>query len=93
MYKILSKAAIKVYVGLGIEKISVIEKGDSMILLMDQTRIKIPQTMRKRLMDREHLAHPGIKKMQRSIRAKYFWPRIEADVKRWGRRVSRAICT
>ena len=38
--------------------------------------------MRKRLMDREHMAHPGINKMQRSIRAKYFWPGIEADVKR-----------
>ena len=60
---------------------SVIEKGKSMILLMDQTRIVVPQTMRKRLMDREHLAHPGITKMQGSLRAKYFWPGIEADVR------------
>ena len=53
-----------------------------MILLMDQTRILVPQTMRKRLMDREHLAHPGISKIQNSLRAKYFWLGIEADVKR-----------
>ena len=58
--------------GLRIERMLVIEKGDSMTLLMDQTRIVVPQTMRKRLMDREHMAHPGINKMQRSIRAKYF---------------------
>ena len=58
--------------GLRIDRMLVIEKGDSMILLMDQRRIVVPQTMRKRLMDREHLAHPGINKMQRSIRAKYF---------------------
>ena len=43
VYKTLSKAAIKEYVGLGIERMSVIEKGDSMILLMDQTRIVIPR--------------------------------------------------
>ena len=38
--------------------------------------------MRKRLMDREHLAHPGVNKMLASLRAKYFWPGIEGDVKR-----------
>ena len=80
VYKALTKAAIKEYVGLGIERMSVIEKGDSMILLMDQARIVVPQTMRKRLMDREHLAHPGVNKMQNCLRAKYFWPGIEADV-------------
>ena len=81
VYKTLSKAAIKEYVGQGIERMSVIEKGKSMILLMDQTRIVVPQTMRKILMDREHLAHPGIAKMQNSLRAKYFWPGIEVDVR------------
>ena len=33
-------------------------------------------------MDREHLAHPGINKMQNSFRAKYFLPGIEANIKR-----------
>ena len=41
MYKLLSKAAIKEYVRLGIERMSVIEKGKTMILLMDQTRIVV----------------------------------------------------
>ena len=63
VYKTLSKAAIKEYVGQGIERMSVIEKGGSMILLMDQTRIVVYEAVRKRLMDREHLAHPGINKM------------------------------
>ena len=72
MYKTLSKAAIKEYAGLGIERMSVIEKGGSMILLMDQTRIVVPQRMRKRLMDREHLAHTSVNKVQNSLRAKYF---------------------
>ena len=82
VYKTLSKAVIKKCVGLGIERMSAIEKGDSMILLMDQTRIVVPQTTRKRLKDREHLAHTRVNKMQNRLRAKYFWPGIEADVKR-----------
>ena len=41
MYKMLSKAAIKEYMGLGNERMSVIEKGKTMILLMDQTRIVV----------------------------------------------------
>ena len=93
VYKTLSKAAIKEYVGLGIERMSVIKKGNSMIFLMDQTRIVVPQTMRKRLMDREQLAHQGINKMSRSIRVKYFWPGIEADLKRMVEGVSCASCT
>ena len=32
---------------------SVIEKGDTKILLMDQTRIVVPLTMRKKLLERE----------------------------------------
>ena len=51
------------------------------IRLMDQT-ILVPEAMRKRLMDREHLAHPGINKMLASLRAKYLWPGIEKNVRR-----------
>ena len=93
MYKTLSKVATKEYVGMGIERMSVIKKGNSMIFLMDQTRIVVPQTMRKRLMDREQLAHQGINKMSRSIRVKYFWPGIEADLKRMVEGVTCASCT
>ena len=64
------------------ERMSVIEKGDTKILLMDQTRIVVPLTMRKKLLEREHLAHSGVTKMSNSIRAKYFRPGIVADVKR-----------
>ena len=56
VYKTLLKVAIKECVGLGIERMSVIERGKTMILLMDQTRIVVPQTVRKKLLDREHLA-------------------------------------
>ena len=61
---------------------SVIKKAVTMIILMDQTRIVVPHAMRKKLLGREHLAHSGVTRMSNSIRAKYFWPGIEADVKR-----------
>ena len=67
------------------ERMSVIEKGNSIIMLMDQSRIVVPRAMRQmrqKLMDREHLAHTGQTKMSASIRAKYFWPGIDRDVKR-----------
>ena len=82
VYKTVSTAAIKEYIGYRVERMSVIEKWDAMIMLMDQTRIVVPPSMRKKLINREHLAHTGINKMQMTIRAKYFWPGIEADVKK-----------
>ena len=82
VYKTLSKAVIKENAGLWIERMSVIEEGKTMILLMDQRRIVVSETFRKKLMDKEHLAHPGIIKMQNCLRAKYFWLGIEANVRR-----------
>ena len=70
VYKTVTTAAIKEYIGYGLERMSVIEKGDTRIMLIDQTRIVAPKTMRKKLLDRENLAHSGIIKMQESIREK-----------------------
>ena len=67
---------------MGMERMSVIEKGNSIIMLMDQTRIVVPKVMIQKLMEREHLSHQGQSKMDASIRAKYFWPGIESDVKK-----------
>ena len=53
VYKNVTTTAIKEYIGLGVERMPVIEKGDTMIMLMDQTRIVVPQTMRRKLKERE----------------------------------------
>ena len=70
------------YIGKGIERMSMMEKDSTLIMLKDSTRIVVPRAMRSKLLEREHLAHTGIIKMSASIRAKYFWPGIEGDVKR-----------
>ena len=81
--KTVSKATItNQYIGLGVERMSVIMNCDTMIMLMDQTRIVVPLAMRKKLLGREHLAHSGVTRMSNKIRANYFWPGIEADMKR-----------
>ena len=54
-----SKATITEYTGLGVDRMSVIKKGDTMIMLKDQKRIVVPQVMRKKLLERYHLAHSG----------------------------------
>ena len=80
--KIVSKAIITEYIRLGVDRMSVIKKGDTMIKLKDQTRLVVPQIMRKTLLEKEHSAHSGVTRISNSIRAKYFGPGIEADVKR-----------
>ena len=80
--KNVSKAAITEYIGHGVDRMSVIERSNTMMLLMDQTRIVVPLALRKKLVGREHMAHSGVTRMRNSIRAKYFWPGIEADIKR-----------
>ena len=40
--KTLSKAVIMEYIGLGMNRMSVIKKGETMIMLKDQTRIIVP---------------------------------------------------
>ena len=42
VYKTLSKAAIIEYIVHGVERIMVIEKDDTKIMVMDQTRIVVP---------------------------------------------------
>ena len=63
VYKTVSTAAIEEYIGHGVERMSVIEKWDTMIMLMDQTMIVVPPSMRKKLINRDHLAHSGITKI------------------------------
>ena len=80
-YKGFSKRTILEYIGQGLERMSVIERGNTIIMLMDQSRIVVPVAMRKKLLDREQMAHSGVYKMSACIRAKYLWPGIKKRCK------------
>ena len=80
--KTVSKTTITEYLGLGVERMSVIKKGETMIVLKDHTRIVVPTAMRKTLLEREHLAQSVVTKISNSIRAKYSWPGIKGDMKK-----------
>ena len=58
-----------------------IQKGTTRLMVMDQTRIMVPVTLRQTVLDRELVLHVGRIRMANNIRAKYFWPRMENDVK------------
>ena len=44
----------------------------------------VPQSMRKLIFDDLHdMAHPGVKGSTRLIKARYFWPNMDAEIRRW----------
>ena len=54
-------------------KLSTMEiKSGTRIMLLDSTRIVVPETMRQKVLEREHMAHQGINKTCLDIAAKYF---------------------
>ena len=50
------------------------------IMLIDFTRILVPEALRQKLLEREHVAHQGINKTSLDIAAKYFWPNYRDQV-------------
>ena len=53
VYKTVTTTASKEYIRLGVERMSVIEKGNTIIVLIDQIRNVVPQTMWRKLLDTE----------------------------------------
>ena len=49
-----------------------------------QPRPFVPQSCRRRLFERYHgLSHPGLKGSLRLIKARYFWPDMDRQIKQW----------
>ena len=72
----LSKHPFKEYLTNGLKRMLVIQKGDTRLMLMDQTPIVVPVTLRKIMLDKEHESHVGKTRMGNNIKAKYFWSRM-----------------
>ena len=77
----MNKHPIKEYHS-NMERLSVIEKKGTMMLLMDYTRIVVPLGFRKEVLRREHISPTGRRNMEGSLHAKYYWPKLSEDVKR-----------
>ena len=63
------------------ERLSLIEKKGTRLLLMDYTLIVVPMAFREELMRRENISHSGRVRMEQNIRAKYYWPKLGEDGK------------
>ena len=62
-------------------RLSVIEskKGPG-LLLLDATRIVVPEALREQLVIQAHVGHQGISKICMDVAAKYCWPHYKTDI-------------
>ena len=82
MKVMIDRKVAKEYVDNRIERMSVIKKGETFIMLKDKTMIMVPEAKRPILLEREHLSHSGMNKMRDSITVNYYWLSMGTDVKR-----------
>ena len=65
-------------------RLSVIEnKKGTRLLLLDATRIVVPEALREQLVIQAHIGHQGINKMCMDVAAKYFWPQYKPALQRF----------
>jgi len=60
---------------------------EGVLLLHENNKIVVPQPLQERVMDWYHyaLVHPGVKRMEESIRLMYTWPGLRDAVKKYCR--------
>ena len=71
----MNKHPIKEYHS-NMERLSVIEKKGTMMLLMDYTRIVVPGGFGKEVLRREDISPTVRRNMEGSHQAKYYWPKL-----------------
>ena len=55
-------------------------KKGTRLLLLDATRVVVPEALRKSLLSRAYVGHQGVSKMGWDIAAKYLWPMYKTDI-------------
>ena len=53
---------------------------DDDYILRSNTRIVVPATLQKQLLQQAHVGHPGIVRMKRKLRDTYWWPGMDKDI-------------
>ena len=62
-------------------RLSIIQnKKGTRLMLLDATRLLVPESLREVLLDRAHAGHQGVTKMGWDVAAKYFWPGYKTDI-------------
>ncbi|XP_058456465.1 uncharacterized protein K02A2.6-like [Malaya genurostris] len=54
-------------------------------ILLRGTRIVMPQSLRMRTLDLAHEGHPGMTLMKQRLRAKVWWPKLDAHVEKYNK--------
>ena len=55
-------------------------KKGTRLLLLDATRIVVPEALGEQLVIQAHIGHQGINKMCMDVAAKYFWPQYKTSI-------------
>ena len=53
----------------------------------------IPQVLRKHVLDKLHIAHPGIRRMKALARQHFYWPGLTVEIERYVKACSRCLET
>ena len=62
-------------------RLSVIEnKRGTRLMLLDATRLVVPEALREQLTIQAHVGHQGVNKMCMDMAAKYFWPSYKTTI-------------
>ena len=62
-------------------RLSIIEnKRGTRLMLLEATRVVVPEALRVSLLARTHVGHQGVSKMGWDIAAKYFWPMYKTEI-------------
>ena len=54
-------------------------KKGTRLMLLDTTRVVVPEALRESLLAQAHVGHQGLSKMGWDIAAKYFWPKFKKN--------------
>ena len=62
-------------------RLSVIKnKNGTRLMLLDATRLVVPEALKEKLTVQAHVGHHGISKMCMDVAAKYFWPDYKTTI-------------
>ena len=64
-----------------IYRLSILEKDGVWLLLLDSTRLAVPEALRGKLLAREHMSHQRQNKTILTVAAKYIWQGYDRDIK------------
>ena len=62
------------------DNLSLIDEKEGALLVLDDTRIVVPRTARRKVLEKLHLSHSGVSKTRRTAAERYYWPHLSKTI-------------